>query len=248
MRRARRRSSAAGCRGCGPSPVSRCSRASASRARSPCGSTSPQEHIPDRALSRVSSYDYLTSAGLIPLGNLLIGFVTVAIGLHSTLFGAWTILGVAGRGGRSSVPAGTLVPAEPSATAAPALQPAVAATRPRGGDSGQGARRGRSGRPTYQRRDDPGNRCPRNTSSTTGEGVHTADPKVPVDLPSTVRRSPKHAQEIFEADVALGVEEYGEENRACVRCSPPSSTRSRAETTPERQGAARPVGSITTAR
>ena len=32
--------------------------------------TSLGEHIPERSLSRVSSYDYLTSAGLIPLGNL----------------------------------------------------------------------------------------------------------------------------------------------------------------------------------
>ena len=35
--------------------------------------TSLQEHVPDRALSRVSSYDYLSSAGMIPLGNLVTG-------------------------------------------------------------------------------------------------------------------------------------------------------------------------------
>ena len=35
--------------------------------------TSLQEHVPDRALSRVSSYDYLSSAGMIPLGNVLAG-------------------------------------------------------------------------------------------------------------------------------------------------------------------------------
>ena len=35
--------------------------------------TSLQEHVPARALSRVSSYDYLTSAGMIPLGNVLAG-------------------------------------------------------------------------------------------------------------------------------------------------------------------------------
>ena len=45
--------------------------------------TSLQEHVPDRALSRVSSYDYLTSAGLIPLGNLTIGIVSAAVGRHS---------------------------------------------------------------------------------------------------------------------------------------------------------------------
>jgi hypothetical protein len=35
--------------------------------------TSLQEHVRDRALSRVSSYDYLTSAGVILLGNVLVG-------------------------------------------------------------------------------------------------------------------------------------------------------------------------------
>jgi MFS family permease len=48
--------------------------------------TTLQEHIPDRALSRVSSYDYLTSAGVIPLGNVLTGAVSAAIGIHPTLF------------------------------------------------------------------------------------------------------------------------------------------------------------------
>ncbi|MBI4940372.1 MAG: MFS transporter [Actinobacteria bacterium] len=55
--------------------------------------TSLQEHVPDHALSRVSSYDYLTSAGAIPLGNMLIGFVTVSIGLHHALL-AMTVVGV----------------------------------------------------------------------------------------------------------------------------------------------------------
>src|SRR4051794_31835590 len=49
--------------------------------------TTLQEHIPDRALSRVSSYDYLTSAGVIPLGNVLTGVVGAAIGIHAALFG-----------------------------------------------------------------------------------------------------------------------------------------------------------------
>jgi len=35
----------------------------------------------------VSSYDYLTSAGVIPLGNVLTGAVSAAIGIHPTLFG-----------------------------------------------------------------------------------------------------------------------------------------------------------------
>jgi MFS family permease len=66
--------------------------------------TSLQEHIPDRALSRVSSYDYLTSAGLIPVGNLTIGFVTAAVGLHQALL-AMTVLGVAAALGVAAVPA-----------------------------------------------------------------------------------------------------------------------------------------------
>jgi MFS family permease len=48
--------------------------------------TSLQEHIPGHALSRVASYDYLTSAGLIPLGNLASGAVVAAIGLKPALF------------------------------------------------------------------------------------------------------------------------------------------------------------------
>jgi MFS family permease len=66
--------------------------------------TSLQEHVPDRALSRVSSYDYLTSTGAIPLGNLLIGFVTAVIGLHQALF-AMTVVGVAVALAVASVPA-----------------------------------------------------------------------------------------------------------------------------------------------
>jgi MFS family permease len=49
--------------------------------------TSLQEHVPGHALSRVSSYDYLTSAGLIPLGNLLAGAVSASVGLRPSLFG-----------------------------------------------------------------------------------------------------------------------------------------------------------------
>lgn len=66
--------------------------------------TSLQEHVPDRALSRVSSYDYLTTAGLIPLGNLTIGFLTAAIGLHPALL-AMTVVGVMAAVTIASVPA-----------------------------------------------------------------------------------------------------------------------------------------------
>jgi hypothetical protein len=66
--------------------------------------TSLQEHVPDRALSRVSSYDYLSSAGAIPLGNMLIGFVTVWIGLHRALL-AMTLVGVTAALAVACVPA-----------------------------------------------------------------------------------------------------------------------------------------------
>ncbi len=82
--------------------------------------TSLQEHIPDRALSRVASYDYLSSAGLIPLGNLTVGFVTAAIGLHHALL-AMTVVGVTAAVGVAAVPAVRRLPrAEPEVAAVPA--------------------------------------------------------------------------------------------------------------------------------
>lgn len=65
--------------------------------------TSLGEHIPDRALSRVSSYDYLVSTGLIPLGNLLAGLVSGAVGLRPTLLGM-TAVGVAAALAVAAVP------------------------------------------------------------------------------------------------------------------------------------------------
>jgi len=47
--------------------------------------TSLQEHIPNAALSRVSSYDYFCSVGLLPLGNLVAGAVSAAVGLRPAL-------------------------------------------------------------------------------------------------------------------------------------------------------------------
>jgi MFS family permease len=66
--------------------------------------TSLQEHVPDAALSRVSSYDYLTSAGLIPVGNLLSGLAVAAIGLHESLV-VMTVVGVAAALAVVAVPA-----------------------------------------------------------------------------------------------------------------------------------------------
>jgi MFS family permease len=56
--------------------------------------TSLGEHIPPHALSRVSSYDYLASTGVIPLGNLLVGTAAAAAGLYPTLY-AMTAIGIA---------------------------------------------------------------------------------------------------------------------------------------------------------
>ncbi|WP_324336205.1 MFS transporter [Baekduia sp.] len=56
--------------------------------------TSLQEHIPEGSLSRVSSYDYVASAGMMPLGIIVAGPVAEAVGIHETLT-AMTVIGVA---------------------------------------------------------------------------------------------------------------------------------------------------------
>lgn len=58
--------------------------------------TSLQEHIPEHAISRVSSYDYLASAGSMPLGLLAAGPVAAALGVHETLAGMSAIGVLAG--------------------------------------------------------------------------------------------------------------------------------------------------------
>ena len=56
--------------------------------------TTLQEHIPAGSLSRVSSYDYVASAGMMPLGVIVAGPVSEAVGIHTTL--AWmSAIGVA---------------------------------------------------------------------------------------------------------------------------------------------------------
>jgi MFS family permease len=47
--------------------------------------TSLQQHIPARSLSRVSSYDFTVSAGLMPIGLALAGPLADGIGLHAAL-------------------------------------------------------------------------------------------------------------------------------------------------------------------
>jgi MFS family permease len=55
--------------------------------------TSLQEHIPERSLSRVSSYDYAASAGMMPIGMIVAGPVAEAVGIHETLAGM-SVIGV----------------------------------------------------------------------------------------------------------------------------------------------------------
>ncbi|MFB9369225.1 MFS transporter [Kitasatospora albolonga] len=56
--------------------------------------TSLQTHIPEHALSRVSSYDFLLSSGLMPLGLVLAGPIATAAGLRPTLY-TMSAIGVA---------------------------------------------------------------------------------------------------------------------------------------------------------
>jgi hypothetical protein len=52
----------------------------------------------------VSSYDYLASTGVIPLGNLLVGVVAAAAGIYPTLY-AMTAIGMASAVGVFAIPA-----------------------------------------------------------------------------------------------------------------------------------------------
>lgn len=47
--------------------------------------TTLQEHIPEASLSRVSSYDYVATAGTMPIGTIAAGPVAEAAGIHPTL-------------------------------------------------------------------------------------------------------------------------------------------------------------------
>jgi MFS family permease len=62
-----------------------------------------QEHIPAGALSRVSSWDYLSSAALMPVGTALAGPAAVLLGTRATLLGM-SGLGVAAAVGFLAVP------------------------------------------------------------------------------------------------------------------------------------------------
>jgi MFS family permease len=76
--------------------------------------TTLQAHIPERSISRVSSYDYLATAGLMPVGLALAGPVSEAVGLHHTLY-AMSAIGVPVALGLLSLPAVRRLPARPAA-------------------------------------------------------------------------------------------------------------------------------------
>lgn len=63
-----------------------------------------QRHIPPRALSRVSSYDWLASIVFQPLGFSAAGPIAAAVGVPATLLGA-AVLGAASNLGVLSIPA-----------------------------------------------------------------------------------------------------------------------------------------------
>jgi predicted MFS family arabinose efflux permease len=54
--------------------------------------TTLQQEIPTEKLSRVSSYDWLGSFALVPLGTILVGPLAAAIGLSSTLWVATAVV------------------------------------------------------------------------------------------------------------------------------------------------------------
>jgi hypothetical protein len=49
--------------------------------------TSLQEQVPPHAVSRVSSYDFTVSLGLMPIGMAVAGPIAAIAGLHATLLG-----------------------------------------------------------------------------------------------------------------------------------------------------------------
>ena len=60
----------------------------------PIWETTLQRHIPRRALSRVSAYDWLVSLALVPVGQVLVGPISAGIGIDATLWGAAAIFAV----------------------------------------------------------------------------------------------------------------------------------------------------------
>ncbi|MFE1322804.1 MFS transporter [Kitasatospora phosalacinea] len=79
--------------------------------------TSLQVHIPERVLSRVSSYDHLISVALMPLGLVLAGPLSDRLGVRPTLFGMTAL----------AVPAALALLALPAVRRLPASRPPTGA-------------------------------------------------------------------------------------------------------------------------
>lgn len=80
--------------------------------------TSLQAHVPQASLSRVSSYDYLLTAGLMPLGLAVAGPVAEMLGLRPTMY-AMTLIGIAAALALLAIPAVRHLPAPTPAPTAP---------------------------------------------------------------------------------------------------------------------------------
>ncbi len=81
--------------------------------------TSLGEHIPPGSLSRVSSYDYLSSTGMIPLGNVLVGVLAATIGVYPGLV-VMTVVGIGAALVVVSIPAVRHLPRAPAVPASSA--------------------------------------------------------------------------------------------------------------------------------
>ena len=73
-----------------------------------------QEHVPGEALSRVSSFDYLSATALMPVGTALAGPIAAALGTQATLLGM-SAVGVACALAFLAVPAVRDLPRGPGA-------------------------------------------------------------------------------------------------------------------------------------
>lgn len=78
--------------------------------------TALQTHVPENALSRVSSYDHLLTAGLMPVGLALAGPVSESFGMQPTLY-AMTVIAVPAALVLLCVPAVRRLPAHAPGTA-----------------------------------------------------------------------------------------------------------------------------------
>ncbi|MGW2275199.1 MFS transporter [Streptomyces yangpuensis] len=78
--------------------------------------TALQTHVPEKALSRVSSYDHLLSGGLMPVGLALAGPVSASLGMRPTLY-AMTVIAVPAALALLCVPAVRRLPAHAPGTA-----------------------------------------------------------------------------------------------------------------------------------